>query len=106
AAPDERLRRADRMLAEESPDPAVLCALVYLLAPKTPERVPAIIKSLPPELRDELSLRLIRHRWIAGEPAESLLNGMSESWRRTAAEVWLFLGESDEAGARRWLDSL
>ena len=43
------------MLAEESPDPAGLCALAYLLAPHAPERVPEIVKRLPPELRDDLS---------------------------------------------------
>ncbi|HYX22942.1 MAG TPA: hypothetical protein VFC23_02230, partial [Thermoanaerobaculia bacterium] len=106
ADPAERLRWADRMLAEESPDPAGLCALAYLLAPHAPERVPEIVKRLPPELRDDLSLRLIRYGWIAGLPAESLLNGMAESWRRVAAEVWLFLKGSDEAGSERWLASL
>jgi hypothetical protein len=94
------------MLVEASPDPDVLCALAYLLAPHTPEQVSALVKRLPLELRDDLSLRLIRHRWIAGRPAESLLNGMAESWRRTAAVVWLFLRDSAESGTGRWLESL
>jgi hypothetical protein len=103
---DQRLRAAERLLADENGTPPCSEAIAYLLAANHPEQVPGIAKKLPPELRDDLSLRLIRHRWIVGQPADSLLTGMADPGRRAAAEVWRLLSASDETDTRRWLESL
>ncbi len=64
ASVEERLRSTGDIEADPNPDPDAVHALVYLLAAKDPERVPALVERLPPgDDRDHLILRWIRNGW-------------------------------------------
>ena len=86
-----------------SPDPALRPALAYLFSTREPGRTLEIIRLLPAEDRDALSLRLIRFRWIDSKTALQLPGCIADPALREEAFLWVNLGETQEED---WLRSL
>ncbi len=74
AGTEERVQRARELLAQKRPNPALLKALVYLLAARQPSWVPEIVCRLPPDSeRTDLCMRLTAYGWLPPAAAEQLM---------------------------------
>ncbi len=73
---DDDQRMAFAASLRESPEPRARTAhaLVYLVSNRHADAIPGLIETLPSALeRDDLCLRLIRHRWVRGTVAERVM---------------------------------
>lgn len=103
----QRLSSARRLLTDPGTSPREVQVLAYLLSNRNPEMVPALVAILPASMeRDDLSLRLIRHGWIAGEMAGDLLDQIHDPLLNLEGNLWRDLEANGGNAEETWCQKL